>query len=122
MMLKEKEMNKYWFSVFIATIFEVIWVIGLKYSSSIQEWIATILCIGITFVLLTFANKKLPIGTTYTVFTGVGTVGTILVDIVFFGEELKVTKAFFILMLIIGVVGLKLVTNNDDTAVREGKI
>ena len=60
MMLKEKEMNKYWFSVFIATIFEVIWVIGLKYSSSIQEWIATILCIGITFVLLTFANKKLP--------------------------------------------------------------
>ena len=40
----------------------------------------------------------------------------------FFGEELKVTKAFFILMLIIGVVGLKLVTSNDDTAVQEEKI
>lgn len=115
-------MNKYWFSIFIATIFEVIWVIGLKYSSSIQEWIATVLCIGITFVLITFANTKLPIGTTYTVFTGVGTVGTILVDIVFFGEELKAMKAFFILMLIFGVVGLKLLTSNDDTTVQEVKI
>jgi paired small multidrug resistance pump len=96
-------------------------VIGLKYSSSIQEWIGTILCIGITFILLTFANKKLPIGTTYTVFTGVGTVGTILVDILFFGEELKAIKAFFIFMLIIGVLGLKLVTSTDDLIVENRK-
>jgi paired small multidrug resistance pump len=114
-------MNRYWFSVFIATFFEVIWVIGLKYSSSIQEWIATILCIGITFILITFANKRLPIGTTYTVFTGVGTVGTILVDIVFFGEEVTVIKVFFILMLITGVVGLKFLTSNDDLVLEERK-
>ena len=56
MMSKKMEMNRYWFSVFIATFFEVIWVIGLKYSSSIQEWIATVLSIGITFILITFAN------------------------------------------------------------------
>lgn len=114
-------MNRYWFSIFIATFFEVIWVIGLKYSSSIQEWIATILCIGITFILITFANKRLPIGTTYTVFTGVGTVGTILVDIVFFGEEVTVIKVFFILMLITGVVGLKFLTTNDDLVLEERK-
>ena len=71
MMSKKMEMNRYWFSVFIATFFEVIWVLGLKYSSSIQEWIATVLCIGITFILITFANKGLPIGTTYTVFTDI---------------------------------------------------
>lgn len=114
-------MNRYWLSIFIATFFEVIWVIGLKYSSSIQEWIATILCIGITFILITFANKRLPIGTTYTVFTGVGTVGTILVDIVFFGEEVTVIKVFFILMLITGVVGLKFLTSNDDLVLEERK-
>jgi len=50
-------MNKYWMAVFIATIFEVIWVIGLKYSTNIIEWIGTIICILLTFVLLTFANK-----------------------------------------------------------------
>ncbi len=115
-------MNRYWLSIFIATFFEVIWVIGLKYSSSIQEWIATILCIGITFILITFANKRLPIGTTYTVFTGVGTVGTILVDIVFFGEEITAIKVFFILMLITGVVGLKFLTSNDDLVLEERKV
>jgi paired small multidrug resistance pump len=114
-------MNRYWLSIFIATFFEVIWVIGLKYSSSIQEWIATILCIGITFILITFANKRLPIGTTYTVFTGVGTVGTILVDIMFFGEEVTAIKIFFILMLITGVVGLKFLTSNDDLVLEERK-
>ena len=115
-------MNRYWLSIFIATFFEVIWVIGLKYSSSIQEWIATILCIGITFILITFANKRLPIGTTYTVFTGVGTVGTILVDIVFFGEEITAIKVFFIIMLITGVVGLKFLTSNDDLVLEERKV
>ena len=115
-------MNRYWLSIFIATFFEVIWVIGLKYSSSIQEWIATILCIGITFILITFANKRLPIGTTYTVFTGVGTVGTILVDIVFFGEEVTAIKVFFILMLITGVVGLKFLTSYDDLVLEERKV
>ena len=41
-------MNKYWMAVFIATIFEVIWVIGLKYSTNIIEWIGTIICILLT--------------------------------------------------------------------------
>jgi len=115
-------MNIHWLSVFVATIFEVIWVIGLKYSTSIIEWIATILCIGLTFVLLTFANKKLPISTTYTVFTGIGTVGTIIVDIVCFSEELKAIKVFFILILILSVIGLKLITKDNDIAPVEEKI
>jgi len=115
-------MNIYWFSVFIATIFEVIWVLGLKYSSSIEEWIGTIICIGLTFVLLTFANKKLPISTTYTVFTGIGTVGTILVDVVFFGEELNAIKVFFILILITGVIGLKLITDEKEVVTEKGNL
>ena len=115
-------MNIYWLSVFVATVFEVIWVIGLKYSSSIEDWVGTIICIGLTFVLLTFANKKIPISTTYTVFTGIGTVGTIIVDIVFFGEELKAIKVFFILILIAGVIGLKLITNDDEVTLEKGKL
>jgi len=107
-------MNRYWASVYVATIFEVLWVMGLKYSASIEEWIGTVLCIAFTFILLTYAQKKLPISTTYTVFTGVGTVGTILVDVLFFGEELKAVKVFFILILIFGVIGLKIVTNNHN--------
>jgi len=114
-------LNIYWVSVFVATIFEVLWVIGLKYSSNIIEWITTIIFIALTFVLLTYAGKKLPISTTYTVFTGVGTVGTILVDIVFFGEELSMIKILFILLLIIGVVGLKVVTDSPQIITEKEK-
>lgn len=110
-------MNKYWMSVFVATIFEVIWVIGLKYSTNIMEWIGTIICI-----LLTFANKKLPIGTTYTVFTGIGTVGTILADVLFFNQEITLLKVFFIVMLIVGVIGLKIVTTTHELALEREKI
>ena len=114
-------LNIYWVSVFVATIFEVLWVIGLKYSSNIIEWITTIIFIALTFVLLTYAGKKLPISTTYTVFTGIGTVGTILVDIVFFGEELSMIKILFILLLIIGVVGLKVVTDSPQIITEKEK-
>ncbi|MBU3015933.1 multidrug efflux SMR transporter [Poseidonibacter lekithochrous] len=109
-------------AVFIATIFEVIWVIGLKYSTNIIEWIGTIICILLTFVLLTFANKKLPIGTTYTVFTGIGTVGTILADVILFNQEITLLKIFFIIMLIIGVIGLKMVTTSNELALEKERI
>lgn len=112
-------MNIHWIAVFVATVFEVLWVIGLKYSSSVLDWVSTILCIGLTFALLTFANKKIPISTTYTIFTGLGTVGTLFVDILFFGEELKAVKLLFILMLIIGVIGLQIVTNKDEATIKE---
>ena len=115
-------MNKYWISVFVATIFEVIWVIGLKYSTTIIEWFITLLCIGFTFVLLTFANKKLPISTTYTVFTGIGTVGTILIDVTFFNQELTLLKVFFIVILIVGVIGLKIVTTAQEVSLEREKI
>ncbi len=115
-------MNKYWMAVLIATIFEVIWVIGLKYSTNIMEWIGTIICILLTFVLLTFANKKLPIGTTYTVFTGIGTVGTLLADVIFFNQEITLLKIFFIVMLIVGVIGLKIVTTSHELALEREKI
>jgi len=111
-------MNKYWLSVFIATFFEVIWVTGLKYSTSIIEWIATIICILLTFVLLTFANKKLPIGTTYTVFTGIGTVGTLLIDVIFFNQEVTLLKLLFIVLLIIGVIGLKMLTSSEELSLQ----
>lgn len=114
-------MNRYWFAVFVATIFELLWVIGLKYSSTTLDWIGTIISIGLTFVLLTYANKKLPISTTYTIFTGIGTVGTLLVDTLFFGEDLKASKVFFIVVLIVGIIGLQVVTNKHNQA-QEGKI
>ncbi len=59
------------------------------------------------------AGRDLPVGTVYAVFVGLGTVGTVFSDIVFFGESFKVTKIVLTLTLLIGVIGLKLVTKDD---------
>ncbi|WP_407268260.1 DMT family transporter [Radiobacillus sp. PE A8.2] len=107
-------MNKQWFYVVIASIFEVYWVAGLKYSESVLEWSLTIIAIIVTFFLLPLAAKNLPIGTVYAVFAGLGTVGTVLVEIVVYGEPFQPLKILLIVTLLIGVIGLKLVSSESS--------
>ncbi|MBM4763862.1 multidrug efflux SMR transporter [Bacillus sp. B15-48] len=107
-------MNLAWLKVIIASVFEVFWVIGLKHADSFLEWFGTILAIIISFYGLIDAGKKLPVGTVYAVFVGLGTAGTTAADFLIFGEPFKLEKVFFILLLLIGVIGLKLVTDSKE--------
>ncbi|GLB60664.1 DMT family transporter [Cytobacillus sp. NCCP-133] len=100
----------HWLKVFIAAFFEVFWVIGLKYADSPLTWTGTIISIAVSFYLMIMAGKVLPVGTVYAVFVGMGTAGTVLSEMIFFGEPFKLTKIMLVLMLLIGVLGLKLVT------------
>lgn len=106
-------MNKNWLTVFIAAFFEVFWIIGLKHANNPLEWVGTGISIIVSFYFMIMAGRKLPVGTVYAVFVGMGTVGTVLSDIVFFGEPFKLGKAVLILILLIGVIGLKLVTKEN---------
>ncbi|KAB2333325.1 multidrug efflux SMR transporter [Cytobacillus depressus] len=103
-----------WLKVFIAAFFEVFWVIGLKHADDVWTWAGTVISIIISFYLLINAGKKLPVGTVYAVFVGMGTAGTVLSEIVFFGEPFKVSKLILVLILLTGVIGLKLVTKDED--------
>lgn len=107
-------MNKYWLLVIIGGFVEILWVTGLKHADSLLAWAGTVLAIYISFVLLIRATDKLPVATVYAVFTGIGTAGTVLVDMFVWGEPVNGTKIFFILLLIAGIIGLKLVTNETD--------
>nr|WGD97381.1 multidrug efflux SMR transporter [Bacillus safensis] len=98
-----------WGNVFIAAIFEVGWVMGLKYADSLLEWYATIVCIVVSFYLLLKATTVLPVGTLYAVFTGLGTAGTVIVGMVL-GEPVQLVKLLLIMVLLSGVLGLKLTT------------
>jgi paired small multidrug resistance pump len=109
----EVKMNKEWAKVLIAAFFEVFWVIGLKHADDLWSWIGTIISIAISFYGLIMAGKKLPVGTVYAVFVGLGTAGTVAAEILFFGEPFKVEKLLLILLLLVGVIGLKLVSNED---------
>lgn len=107
-------MNRNWANVIIAGIIEILWAMGLKYSNNLISWAGTFFFIYVSFVVLMKATKKLPVATVYAVFTGIGTAGTVLVEMVVFGEPFSWTKILFILLLLSGVVGLKLVTTESS--------
>jgi len=113
-------MNRNWMLVILAGIIEVSWATGLKHSSSSIEWFITISLLVLSFYVLIQATKNVPVATAYAVFTGIGTAGTTLVEMIFFGEAFSLMKIGFILLLLAGVIGLKLVTKETDT--KEGVV
>lgn len=105
-------MDKNWVKVLVAAVIEVLWVIGLTHAYDFWTWTGTIIAIIISNYLMITAAKVLPAGTVYTVFVGLGTVGTVVSEILFFGEPFKWEKILLIAILLTGVIGLKLVTDN----------
>lgn len=117
-----RHMSKNWFLVYFAVIFEVSWVTGLKHANSTLAWIMTILSILISFYLLIYATKRLPISTVYAVFTGLGATGTVIIELLFFSHEINWVKVGLCAILIAGVVGLKMVTDDHQTPSSKGEI
>lgn len=103
-------MNKTWLSVIIAALFEVGWVIGLKHAGGVLEWGATVIAILVSFTLMIRASRFLPVGTVYAVFVGLGTAGTVLVEIILFGAPVQMEKMLLIAVLLVGVIGLKMLS------------
>lgn len=106
-------MNANWMKVFVAALFEVFWVIGLKHADDVWTWAGTLISIIISFYGMIMAGRKLPVGTVYAVFVGLGTAGTVISEIIFFGEPFKMSKILLIFLLLVGVMGLKLVTKDN---------
>ncbi len=100
-----------WLTLLVAGLFEVGWAIGLKYTHGFTRlWasVATGVCMALSFLLLAQALKTLPIGTAYAVWTGIGTVGTALLGIILFAEPLETFRLGCILLIVIGITGLRL--------------
>lgn len=103
-----------WFKVILAGLIEIVWVTGLNTADSLLSWTGTFIVIIISFFLVISACKYLPVGTVYAVFVGIGAVGTVLVDMIFFGDPFDLVKISLIIILIIGIIGLKLTTGEAD--------
>lgn len=110
-------MNKTWMSVVVASVFEVGWVVGLKHADSWLEWLFTIIAIIVSFYLMIAASRSLPVGTVYAVFVGLGTAGTVIADIVLFDAPVQLAKIVLIGILLLGVIGLKLLSKTEDKEV-----
>lgn len=105
-----------WIKIIIGAIFEVGWVVGLTHANKTFEWILTVIAIVVSFYLLINASKYLPVGTSYAVYVGLGATGVTIVDFALFGEPVVIGKVILIVTLIIGVIGLKLVTREEEGA------
>lgn len=103
-----------WLKIIIGAVFEVAWVVGLMHASNMIEWIVTVIAIVFSFYLLIDASKSLPVGTAYAVYVGLGASGVAIADFAIFGEPVVIGKVILIITLIIGVVGLKLVTTEGE--------
>lgn len=101
-------MNIGWIKIIGATIFELMWVTGLKYAELPLEWAGTCLSIlGSSYCLIT-AGNTLPVGTAYSVFVGLSAVGTLMIEFLGFGVVPSLLQVLLIALLIMGVIGLKL--------------
>lgn len=102
-----------WLILVLAGLFEIVWAIGLKYTDGFTKlWptVGTVTAMVISVGLLGLAMKSLPVGTAYAVWVGVGAVGTAILGIVLFDESANWGRIISLLLIIIGIIGLKLAT------------
>jgi len=101
-----------WVYLGLAGLFEIAWAIGLKLSDGLSRpriAAATIVAMVLAVVLLAQAQRTLPIGTAYAVWTGIGTVGMALLGIWLLGEPATAVRLACIGLIVCGIAGLKLV-------------
>ena len=101
-----------WVYLIIAGVFEWGWPVGLKLGLADAGlrwgWIAfAAVCMALSGGFLLVAQKTIPIGTAYAVWTGIGAVGTFLIGIAFFGDAANLARFFFVGMIVVGIIGLK---------------
>ena len=102
-----------WIYLFLGGLFEIGWPLGFKLahgSSGKILWITfSVLSMALSGLFLFMAQKTIPIGTAYVIWTGIGAIGTVLLGILFFHDSANIFRLLFLSLILIGIVGLKLV-------------
>ena len=102
-----------WVVLVLAGLFEIGWAIGLKYTEGFTRlWPSfwTVLAMVLSVWFLGMAMKSLPMGTAYSIWVGIGAVGAVISGIVLFGEPASLIRLVSVVLILMGVIGLKLAT------------
>lgn len=106
--------NFAWGLILLGGIAECFWVSGLKYADNLLLYILTGIGVSFSFLCMIIAiRSSIEIGVAYSMFVGIGTIGIVLTEIIVFSEPFSLLKIGFILLLLIGVIGLKLSINKS---------
>ena len=105
-----------WVLLVLAGLAEVVWAVGLKYADGFTRLVPsaiTIVFMVISVWLLAIALRTIPLGTGYAVWVGIGAVGTAVAGMVLFDEARSVARLLCIVLIVAGIVGLKLTTQEN---------
>lgn len=100
-----------WGLLVIAGLLEAGWAVGLKFTEGFTKpmpSLLTIIAIAASMYLLALSARTLPIGTAYAVWVGIGTFGTVVMGMAYLGEPANAGRVFFLILLMIAIIGLKL--------------
>lgn len=109
-----------WLILVIAGLLEIVWAVGLKYTHGFTRlWpsVFTIAAIVVSLYLLALASRSLPIGTAYAVWVGIGAAGAATLGILLFKEPATIGRCFFLGLLVVAIIGLKITTPNVPSGV-----
>ncbi len=113
--IKEKESKMTWIYLIFAGILEVVWATSMKLSENFSRLgysMVTILGMILSFVFLARALKDLPMSLAYPIWTGIGAIGTVVVGIVFLKDQLSPLAYLFLILVVIGIIGLKMTSGH----------
>ena len=102
-----------WAYLAVAGLFEIGWAVGLKFSDGFSRPVPsllTVVAMGFSLWFLSVAMRVIPVGTAYAVWTGIGAVGVAILGMVLFGESREVARLVCLFLIIVGILGLKLVS------------
>lgn len=100
-----------WLILIIASFFELVFTVCMKLSNGLKNvkfTVLTVLSSCTSIGLLSIATKTLPLGVSYAVWTGLGTLFNVIFGIVVFNESKSAKKLIFMAMVLLGVIGLRL--------------
>lgn len=102
-----------WVTLFFAGLFEIVWAVAMKQSHGFSRPLPTVVMVAamvLSFVLLALSMRVLPLGTAYTIWTGIGAVGAFIVGVTVLGEPLGPMRIAAALLIVSGLVLMKLST------------
>ena len=103
----------HWLYLIGAGLLEVVWATTMKQSEGFTRLtpsLITIVAMLASFSLLALAMRALPLGTAYAIWTGIGTIGTVILGILWLGESANALRLACIALIVLGIAGLKLVS------------
>ncbi|MBK7298966.1 MAG: quaternary ammonium compound efflux SMR transporter SugE [Moraxellaceae bacterium] len=104
-----------WVYLLIAGVLEVQWAVTMKYTEGFSKLWPSVFCVlgmAASVYFLALAQKTLPLGTSYAIWTGIGAVGATVFGIVLFNEPRDMARILCILLIVAGILGLKITSGH----------